>query len=62
MQNVREWYTYMHTHTCTHTSGSALLRTRHLAGAVEEGVAGYANLGASYMSLKQGWVEARPQQ
>lgn len=55
---MREWYKSIF----AHASGSALLHTRQLAGAVEEGVAGYTNLGASYMSLKRGWVEARPQQ
>jgi len=42
MQKVREWYKSI----LANTSGSALLHTRPLAGAVEEGVAGYANGGA----------------
>lgn len=45
-----------------HTSGSALFHTGQLAGAVEEGVAGYTNQGDYFISVKQGWVEARPQQ
>lgn len=44
------------------TSGSALLCTKQLAGAGEDGFAGYSeSLALLYISLRHGWVEAKPQ-
>lgn len=44
---------HLHTHICFSFASHK---------AVSRGVARYTNLWASYISLKQGWVEARPQQ